>query len=228
MINKCCGTNESCGEDKKCSCDCKLKMVVTVLICGFVGGLFGGSISSSSRLETFMTDTDQLREHFYNAETATHVSPHHIRKHIAQGDDSFVLVDLRSQQEYEKQHIVGAVNVPAYASPDKSAYGDVERIVNSFKELAQLDKELIVYCYSGPCMTGRKIGKILADHEIYVKHLGIGWNEWRYHWTTWNHEHEWEVTNVMDFVFSGASPGEHKGGGVKPKGCAAAPDELGC
>ena len=49
-------------------------------------------------------------------------------------------------------------------------------------------------------MTGRKMGKLLAEHEIFVKHLAIGWNEWRYFWTQWNHEHEWGNTKVEDYV----------------------------
>jgi hypothetical protein len=56
-------------------------------------------------------------------------------------------------------------------------------------------------------MTGRKIGKMLAEFDIYVQHLGVGWNEWRYDWTSWNHEHEWDSTDVMDYVISGPDPG---------------------
>ena len=90
-----------------------------------------------------------------------------------------------------------------------SAYGDVERIVNVFKELKKnnQNKDVVVYCYSIPCMTGRKIGKMLAEKGVYVKHLGIGWNEWRYYWNLWNHEHEWNKTNVMNYVTNGKSPG---------------------
>ena len=124
--------------------------------------------------------------------------------------------------------MIGAYNVPAYASPEKSAYGDVERIVTSFKELAKMDKEMIVYCYSGPCMTGRKIGKILAEHEIYVKHLGIGWNEWRYDWTNWNHEHEWAQTKVEDFVSAGPDRGAYKGAEIQFEGCSASGNEISC
>src|SRR5680860_1381798 len=43
----------------------------------------------------------ELIKEFYDVETAVHVSPHGIRKGIAAGDDSFILVDLRSQEEYE-------------------------------------------------------------------------------------------------------------------------------
>ena len=57
-------------------------------------------------------------------------------------------------------------------------------------------------------MTGSKVGKMLVEHDIYVQKLGIGWNEWRYFWTLWNHPHEWNTTNVEDYVSSGSAPGE--------------------
>ncbi len=143
---------------------------------------------------------------FYRIENAVHVSPHGLRKLMDKGDENFVLVDLRSAVEYEKSHIVGAVNIPAYSDPDTSAYQDKERITQAFRELPK-GKDVIVYCYSTACMTGRKIGAMLSEQGIYVKHLGIGWNEWRYHWTLWNHEHEWEKTKAEDYVISGKEPG---------------------
>ncbi len=149
---------------------------------------------------------DSIAE-YYRIENAVHVSPHGLRKLMDKGDQSFVLVDLRSAVEYEKAHIVGAVNIPAYSDPDTSAYDDKERIVKQFRELPQ-GKDVIVYCYSTACMTGRKIGLMLAEQGIYVKHLGIGWNEWRYHWELWNHEHEWGKTKAEEYVTSGKDPGE--------------------
>ncbi len=199
-----------------------LHIVLIAVVCGALAGAV-----TTTLLENFEeTSQEELIQEFYEVEAAVSISPHHIRKHMAQGDDTFILVDLRSQEEYEREHIIGAVNVPAYASPYKSAYGDVERIVNGFKELDQ-SKDIIVYCYSMPCMTGRKIGKMLAEHDIYVKHLGVGWNEWRYHWTLWNHEHEWDETNVEDYVTSGPEPGTFAGLEGKPVGCPIE-GEFGC
>jgi len=148
----------------------------------------------------------ELISDFYKTENAVHVSPHSIRKAIMKNQLDVVLVDLRSQEEYEREHVIGAINIPAYKNPDTSAYEEVDRIVSSFKEL-RTDKEIVVYCYSMPCMTGRKIGKMLAEHGIYVKHLGVGWNEWRHYWQLWNHEHEWENTRVEDFIATGKEPG---------------------
>ena len=182
-----------------------------VILSALIGAVVGGSISFavlSSKKEIKKT-TNQLIYDFYAIENAVHISPHSLRRMMDKGDQSYILVDLRSPQEYEKEHIIGAVSIPAYTDPDTSAYEEVDRIVNQFKELLE-DKEVIVYCYSMPCMTGRKIGLMLAEHGIFVKHLGIGWNEWRHFWTLWNHEHEWNKALVEDYIFQGKDPGTPK------------------
>ena len=122
------------------------------------------------------------------------------------GINDFVLVDLRSLEEYEQEHIISAINIPAYKDKSTPAYEEEARILKQFRDLPE-GKEIIVYCYSTPCMTGRKIGKILAENDIYVKHLGIGWNEWRHFWNQWNHEYEWNTTDVKDYIWSGKEPG---------------------
>lgn len=169
------------------------------------------------------TDEDYIDE-FYHVENAVHVSPHSVRKNMA--NNEIVLVDLRSQEEYETLHIITAINIPAYANPDKSDYGAVDRIVGAFKEVIAKNpgKDIVVYCYSIPCMTGRKIGKMLIEHGIYVQHLGIGWNEWRYYWKLWNHDGEKQV-NPLDYVIAGKEPGVFRG--ERSPGCPIG-GEFGC
>ena len=181
-----------------------MKPVMLLVLAAIIGASAGGLVAAA-----FLTlqNTPQERiQQFYLTENDVHVSPHSLRGKMDKGATDFILVDLRSQEEYEEKHIVGAINIPAYKDKDTSAYGDVERIVNAFKSLPS-GKSIIVYCYSTPCMTGRKIGKMLAEQGIYVMHLGIGWNEWRYDWTAWNHEHEWALTNATDYIRTGAQPG---------------------
>lgn len=168
-----------------------------------------------------MQDT-QLQTQYYKSEVATLESPHGIRKAIMQRKNDFILVDVRSAQEYEQEHIIGAVNVPVYRDPDTSAYDEEDRIVSEFKQVIRdnPDKKVIIYCYSSSCMSGRKIASMLTDYGIYVKELGIGWNEWRYDWNMWNYPHEWETTRVEDYIYSGKEPGTYSGFGGLDEGCS--------
>ncbi len=184
------------------------KHVFTMII-GLVAGLTGGVLAIAFLEPNLQSDASLIRD-FYRTENAVHVSPHSLRKKMSETAQDFILVDLRSPQEYEQEHIAGAVSIPAYSDPDHSAYDEVDRIVSSFRALPP-NKKIIVYCYSMPCMTGRKIGLMLTENGIYVQHLGIGWNEWRYFWNLWNHEGEWDNTNVEDYVVRGTQPGSFKG-----------------
>lgn len=185
-----------------------LNTKITPLVLGLlIGGL--GMFAAMNTQKS--TSEDRIAE-FYATETAVYVSPHSVRKKIAQGQDAdFVLVDVRSSQEYKTEHIIGALNVPAYKDPETAAYDDVDRIVDDFRKIQEENpnKDIIVYCYSTACMSGRKIGNLLASHGIFVKELTIGWNEWRYAWNMWNHSGE-KPSAVEDYIFSGSQPGEPK------------------
>jgi len=181
------------------------KQTLITLIIGVIAGAFLTTIVTQ---ESPKTPADLITE-YYAIESAVAVSPHGLRAQMSRGQlESVVLVDLRSQEEYETEHIVTAINIPAYSDPNTSAYGDVERIVSAFEKVVteNPNKDIVVYCYSAPCMTGRKIGYMLTKHGIYVKHLNIGWNEWKYEWNSWNHDGEMAV-NPNDYVISGTEPG---------------------
>ncbi|TAK03675.1 rhodanese-like domain-containing protein [Patescibacteria group bacterium] len=184
-----------------------LTIVVSVLLGAAAGA--GSAWGIVSLLPARHASDAELIADFYRTESAVHVSPHGLRKMMDKGDDSFVLVDLRSAEEYALGHVTGAVSIPAYKDKDTSAYDEVDRITEAFAALPK-EKDVIVYCYSIPCMTGRKVGKMLAERGIFVKHLGIGWNEWKHDWTGWNHEHEWKLTKAADYITIGPDPGTPK------------------
>ncbi len=184
-----------------------LKALSLIVIVSLVAGAIAGTGVSYYLLNQEKSQ-DSLIKEFYEIENAVYISPHGLRVKMSKNDSNFTLVDLRSPEEYAREHIKGAINIPAYKDEETPDY-NAERLVSQFAQLSK-DKDIIVYCYSIPCMTGRKIGKILAEDGIYVKHLGIGWNEWRYSWTSWNHEYEWNITNVSDYIEVGnLKPGNY-------------------
>lgn len=115
---------------------------------------------------------------FYADEMATVVSPQTVKKYIDEKNTNYILVDLRSQAEYEKEHAITAINIPAGSMNE-------QQLVSAFKRLGT-DKEIIVHCYSSYCTLGRQVGNALAKNGIFVKEMTIGWSEWRYHWDLWN------------------------------------------
>ncbi len=154
--------------------------------------------------------TNELRAQYYASEVATLVSPHSVRERMSNGDNSFILVDVRAKEDYEREHIAGAINI------DTSQ--ELPVVLEAFKALDQ-NKEIIMYCYSSACMNGRKAGNFLAENGVYVKELTIGWNEWRYGWEMWNYETEWDEYKVEDYVVSGSEPGEVNTKHSFPKPC---------
>ncbi|MBI4990793.1 rhodanese-like domain-containing protein [Candidatus Gottesmanbacteria bacterium] len=205
----------------------KISKFKVILIAAITGALVGSGVTFIL-IKNQRASEQELIKNFYLTENAVHVSPHTVRKNMDKGKTDFVLVDLRSPQEYEKEHIIGAINIPAYKDPNTSISLDTEqkekdRIIRQFRDLGK-DKEVIVYCYSMPCMTGRKIGKLLSENGIYVKSLNIGWNEWRYFWSMWNHDGE-EPTEVKDYIISGKEAGKPK---IKDTFSPCKVGELGC
>lgn len=159
----------------------------------------GSSLLTAGIVVSILHAQDNPIAEYYTIENAVQISPHWLRKKIETHSNTSIIVDLRSEEEYKEAHIKWAINIPAYRDKDTNAYDQVDRIVGEFRQLPR-DTEIIVYCYSRACMTGRKVGKMLAEEWIYVKHLGIGWNEWRYDWKGWNHPHEWDITDPMDYI----------------------------
>src|SRR3989344_2058968 len=101
-----------------------MRKYIFMIIVGLFAGLAGG-VASVTVLQPYLHNNESLIRDFYRTENAVHVSPHSLRKKIMENKNDFILVDLRSPQEYEKEHIAGAVNIAAYKDPDHSAYDEV-------------------------------------------------------------------------------------------------------
>lgn len=200
-----------------------MNKTLTIIMIAMLCGAIAGTVTSILILKNENSENSLIKE-FYLTENAVHVSPHSLRLKMDRGVNDYILVDVRSKEEYENEHIIGAINIPVYKDKATPNYDDKDKIINEFSKLPK-DKEIIIYCYSTACMSGRKIGKLLAENGIYVKQLEIGWNEWRYSWIQWNHEFEWEITEVNDYIYRGKEPGIPK---LKSNSTSCSIGGIGC
>lgn len=179
-----------------------------ILMALVMGALAGAAIFYAGwQYGSHQSDRSLVTE-YYRVENLVSVSPYELKTALQRGEqDQHVVVDMRSPAEYEAGHVTGAINIPNYLPSDASGEeNSSQRILRSFREV-QADhpgKDIIAYCYSAACMVTRKAGVMLAEHDIYIKHLNIGWYEWRYYWTIWNGE---DGYTYEDFTTVGAEPG---------------------
>ncbi len=87
------------------------------------------------------------------------ISEADLKAKVDAGDTSFLLIDIRSAEDYAKGHIKGAVNIP-FAK------------VGEYLDKLPADKEIIEYCY-----TGQTAGQTVAIMNMYglkAKSLNLG------------------------------------------------------
>lgn len=148
---------------------------LNAFIFGVLGVLVGVFISTP---KNHTKDNSELIKDFYASEMSVAVSPATLKKWVDTKDQSYLLVDLRSTAEYNTEHFIDAVNIPATSMNSK-------QIVKAFSELPK-DKTIVTHCYSAYCTLARQVGETLSQNDIYVKELNVGWSELRYHWDLWN------------------------------------------
>jgi rhodanese-related sulfurtransferase len=75
------------------------------------------------------------------------------------------IIDVRRPEDYAKEHIPGAVNLP-------------EDKWSTFKGLSK-DRPNVVYCYTIVCQLSIKAAKYFAEHDFPVMQLTGGIEEWK-------------------------------------------------
>jgi len=183
-----------------------MKITQTHIVALGLGIIIGGLTVVATYYFSSPTTEAKIAE-YYAVENLVSVSPYDIKSALQRNtQDSFVLVDLRSEVEYQEGHITSAINIPNYIDSAISGQSNNERIVQAFAALAVENpgKDIITYCYSAACMASRKVGHALSEHNIFTKHLNIGWYEWKYYWTMWNGE---DGLSSEDFITAGNEPG---------------------
>ncbi|RNB87405.1 rhodanese-like domain-containing protein [Brevibacillus fluminis] len=117
-------------------------------------------------LETPAASPEEARRHFL-AKLSVETDVADVALDLRRGNDSFILVDVRSQEAYADCHIPGAINLPA-------------RQINSDTTAAlPSDKLIVTYCWGPACNSSTKAAARFASLGFPVKELIGGIEYWR-------------------------------------------------
>lgn len=109
-----------------------------------------------------------------------------------------ILVDIRSTDEYDKEHIKGAYSLPSYEVQDNKL---VYRVVDP-RTLASLDKtkQVVLYGPSSSFQYQRQVVSQLNRQGYSVAQLSVGWNELRHFQNIWIPEGLWGKIDVNSII----------------------------
>lgn len=117
-------------------------------------------------LETPAAAPEEIRRHYWN-KLALETDVADVRSDMEHGVNDFLLLDVRSDKDYEECHIPGAASLP---------YRRINR-----ESTANFPKEqlIVVYCWGPACNAGTKGAARLADLGFKVKEMLGGIEYWR-------------------------------------------------
>ncbi|MDK2824739.1 MAG: hypothetical protein PWQ67_1261 [Clostridia bacterium] len=84
-------------------------------------------------------------------------------KTLMDTNKNLFILDIRNAEDYEKDHIEGAINIP------------FKKIGDNLDKIPK-DRLVIVYCYSG--QNGGQVVALLNISGFYAKSLSGGWGGW--------------------------------------------------
>ncbi len=109
-----------------------------------------------------------------------------------------LLIDIRPRNEYQKEHIPQAVNIPALSALDKYEDGVKWNLKEVKKIIAEQKKEkktLVIYGYNKDSFLTREAVSQLRKAGYQAAALSVGWTEWRYFTNFWIPESAWDKVN---------------------------------
>lgn len=105
------------------------RAIMVILITGVLAGVLTACGNRSENTETVQEEAMKGEYHKITAEEA---------KNRMDSDDTIIILDVRTQEEYEESHIPGAILIP------NESIGTQKQ-----EQLPDMDQEILVYCRSG-------------------------------------------------------------------------------
>lgn len=163
------------------------------VVVGFILGLFWYGKQAYSSIKVIFSPVRTNR--FPSLETQ-YYDP--IELMDASNRNKILLIDVRSTQEYQKEHIVGALSYPLYTIQNENIkYIDSESLST---EGLDKTKSIVIYGPSNAFQRQQAFVSILKKQGFNIKPLAVGWNEFRHFQNIWIPEGLWGKIDVNSII----------------------------
>jgi rhodanese-related sulfurtransferase len=115
----------------------------------------------------FKTTNPEEAKKFFENKLAFTKGPAEIDYAIKKNISDYTLIDVRAAEDFQKEHIPGAINLP-------------EKEWASFKGLSK-DKLNVLYCYNITCHLAAMAATFFASKGFPVSELDGGFGSWKEH-----------------------------------------------
>lgn len=123
-------------------------------------------IQSKSLVSSVPAANHDEAQQFFARKLQFETDPADVHHDLKNGMDDFILIDVRSAEDYQKSHAEGAINIP------------VARITEKRMSEFPAGKLMIVYCWGPACNGASKAAAKLGELGIPVKEMIGGIEYW--------------------------------------------------
>lgn len=112
--------------------------------------------------------------------TSSKYDPLLLADKLRKNEAEFALVDIRPADEFDKGHILTAINIPVYGTEAINKKGDLDSatIKKLFADYISTDKVVIIYAQNSYATLPLDIVTVLQPKSSNMKVLAVGWEEW--------------------------------------------------
>jgi rhodanese-related sulfurtransferase len=136
-------------------------------------------------------------------ETYLTIDPVLVKEYMETNNDTYILVDVRSDAEYRSGHIKRAVSIPLYTD-FRRPYGSAVKLDGWEKELRKQTagkREIVVYGYRPDADIIHIAVDAVRKKSMPVKILSVGYGDWVGGFPQWMPGHEiYGSFNINDYI----------------------------
>jgi len=115
------------------------------------------------------------------------IDPVIVKELIDSKEKAYIIIDTRSEKEYEQSHIKGAVNIPSYEDA-KNVYQSLTNFSAEFSKKRKLfigKRLVVVYGYHPEADLMEDCVHVLKKTKINTRILNVSWYEWQSNFYSW-------------------------------------------